>query len=661
MLISVIIPTLNRPAYLGQCLAALKAEIGNCGEREIIVVDDGSQPAMKRLNREVCLTYGAIFLEHERNRGMAVARNTGLSRATGVWIVFIDDDVCVEKGWGAALLAVLDRAGTDIAGIQGKVRGIGNGLWDREVEVANGRLCLTCHIVYRRDALAKAGDFDPAFEHEGPFHEDQELAVRVRAWGTLLFEPTLRAIHLPRKVRLFKYLKEAPARIEKLLKADFYFWSKHPAAYGDFRHAKNFWGTYRAVLFKYPYVTMKRRPIRNLILHPLQTPALALSCFIAQFRAWTLVPCFLKRSLQTKGPPIVWFAADIPASSQGGVNRLMKGLSFGLSRQGIRTEIIYNNEYELLRAAGYIGFSLGLGIKLLLRPLSRPDWIIARSTDALFCAVVKRIFRLKTRIVLQNHGWEEYVYAIQKRLTAALVDRPVTWKSRLIRFPLLRATLAMADYCLCGTIDDIRWIRGRYPAALKKLRYVPNGVEPKRSCFWAGRADLQHRFLCVGTMTWRKNLTYAVALFRRLAEADPNARLYLVGTGEIPAALNFSAQERITVVPSLLMEQMDEWYERCPFFLHTARYEGGHPLALLEAMSFGAVPFVVPIPSVREIVRHGNNGIHLGGIDAGKDAEIIASAIADKNRIATLGKQAYSTAMRNRWKRQTVRLERVIF
>jgi glycosyltransferase involved in cell wall biosynthesis len=162
-------------------------------------------------------------------------------------------------------------------------------------------------------------------------------------------------------------------------------------------------------------------------------------------------------------------------------------------------------------------------------------------------------------------------------------------------------------------------------------------------------------------MTWRKNLTYAIALFRRLAEADANARLYLVGTGEIPATLTFSAEERITVVPSLPMEQMDEWYERCPFFLHTARYEGGHPLALLEAMSFGAVPFITPIPSVREIVRHGNNGIHLGGIDAGKDAQIIASVIADKNRIATLGKQAYSTAMRNRWQRQTVRLERVIF
>lgn len=654
MFISVIIPTLNRTGYLGSCLAALTVELGHRADAEVIVVDDGSSPAAREANRGRCATYGARYLAHDRNRGMAVARNTGLDAASGEWAVFIDDDVCVEKGWGGALDKTLATAPAGVAGIEGAVRGSGNNLWDREVEVTRGGLCLTCHIVYRRAVLARAGNFDPQFEHEGPFHEDQELAVRVKQFGAIVFEPSLRAVHLPRGGRLVTHLAHAPARIEKMLRADFYFWLKHPAAYHDFRHATSFWGTYAAVLLKYPYVTMKRRRIRDLLRHPAQTLTLALSCIVAQCRAWTLVPWFIVRALRTVRP-IVWFAADIAPSSQGGVRRLMAGLARGLEERGIRTEIICNR--VTARGGGYIGFSLRLGLRLLCTPCNRPGWIVARSTDAFFCALVKKMFRLKTRIVLQNHGWEEYVYAIQKRLPTAMVEHPATWKARLVRFPMLRATLAMADCCLCGTVDDMRWIGKRYPSARAKLRYVPNGVDVQPSCAWPDRPP---HFLWVGTLTWRKNPAYAMEVFGHLAAADPQARLFLVGTGEIPATLTFCRQERIVVVPSVPMEEMESWYQRCPFLLHTARYEGGHPLAILEAMSHAMVPFVVPIPSVAEIVRHGVNGVHLCGSDSRADAAVIAATIANTELVASLGTCAGATAQRNRWERQAARLARVI-
>jgi glycosyltransferase involved in cell wall biosynthesis len=660
MNISVIIPTLNRADYLGQCLAALKAEIEGRDGVEIIVVDDGSRPEQKQEIQKICAVHKAICLEHIHNRGMAVARNTGLVRATGEWVVFIDDDICVEKGWGAALQKTLDAAGPDVVGIEGAVTGSGGNLWDREVEVRSGGLCLTCHIIYRSDALAKAGNFDPAFEHEGPFHEDQELAIRVRQWGRIVFEPMLRAIHLPRQVRLRSHLRDAPARVEKLLKADFYFWSKHPAAYHDFRHAKSFWGTYAAVLFKYPFVTMKRRPIHRLLLHPVQTVMLALSCVAAQVRAWTLVWYFFKRTAGITGPTTVWFAAAIPESSQGGVNRLMTGLASGLSQQGIRTMIVYHGEHGAQRATRYIAFSLNLGIRLLCRPFNRPDWIIGRSTDTFFCSLAKRLFRLKTRIILQNHGWEEYVHAIQKRLPASRVEHSVSWKSHLLRFPMLRATLAMADFCLCGTVDDIRWIRTRYPARRAKLRYVPNGIDPQPSCYWATQPEIPPYFLCVGTMTWRKNLAFAIELFRALLDIRFDARLYLVGTGAVSETLTVAGHGRIVVVPLVPMAEMETWYKKCPYILHTARYEGGHPLALLEAMSFGAVPFVTPIPPVREIVKNGLNGQYLDGTDARMDAGTIAAAIENRPLIMALGTRAFGTASRNRWPRQADRLKRVI-
>jgi glycosyltransferase involved in cell wall biosynthesis len=660
MLISVIIPTLNRTQYLSQSLAALREEIGRRKDAEIIVVDDGSHPEKKQKNRALCEIYGAEYLPLEKNRAMAVARNSGLKRATGEWVVFIDDDVCVEKGWGASLGNALRAVPADVAGIEGRVVGKGNGLWDREVEVKSGGLCLTCHIVYKREILLKAGCFDPQFEHEGPFHEDQELAVRVRQWGRIVFEPMLGAIHLPRTIGLIGYLRDAPARIEKLLKADFYFYSKHPDAYHDFRYARSFWGTYRAVLFKHPYVTFKRRSARSIVFHPVQALVLALSCIAAQMRAWTLLPYFVKRALCAKKPMTVWFAAAIPSDSRGGVNRLMMELSEGLRGRGIRTEIIYCSEPGESGTARFIGFSFRLMLRLLLRPFGHPDWIIGRSTDAFFCALLKKIIPLKTRIILQNHGWEEYVYEIQKRVPASLVEHPVTWKSRLVRFPMLRATLAMADYCLCGTLDDMRWIGGRYAASRAKLRYVPNGIDPQTACYWAAQPHVPPYFLCVGANTWRKNLAYAIALFRGLAAADPHARLFLVGTGAIPAALTFTEQERIVVVPSVPMDEMGQWYGKCPYFIHTARYEGGHSLALLEAMSYGAIPIVSPIPSNREIVVDRENGIVLHGTDAKRDCASIASVTGNRAMEVSLVKKAYGTAMRNQWRRQIGRLERIL-
>jgi glycosyltransferase involved in cell wall biosynthesis len=660
MLFSVIIPTLNRASYLGQSLASLKAEIGGRSDAEIIVVDDGSHPEIRQKNRALCEIYGADYLLLGKNRGMAVARNSGLEKITGEWAVFIDDDVCVEKGWGETLTKTLRAVPADVAGIEGRVVGTGGGLWDREVEAKTGGLGLTCHIIYKRETLARAGGFDGQFEREGPFHEDQELAARVRQRGRIVFEPALGAIHLPRKIRLSSYLKAAPGRVEKLLKADFYFWSKHPAAYRDFRHARSFWGTYRAVLFKHLWITFRRRSARQIVFHPLQAIVLALSCIASQARAWALVPYFIKRALQTKKQPTVWFAAALPASSQGGVNRLMTGLADGLKNRGIRTEIVYCRDRGASGAAAVPGFSFHLMLRMLCRPFTRPDWIIARSADAFFCALAKRVFRLKTRIVLQNHGWEEYVYEIQKRIPATIVEHPATWKARLVRFPMLRATLALAHYCLCGTVDDMRWIGARYPASRAKLRYVPNGIDPRTACFWAAQPHPPPYFLCVGAMTWRKNLAYAIALFRRLAAAYTGARLFLVGTGAIPAVLTFTEQERIVVAPSVPMGDMGQWYGKCPYFIHTARYEGGHSLALLEAMSYGAVPFVSPIPSNREIVVDRENGIVLHGTDAEKDCATIESVIGNRALAGSLSKKAYGTAMRNRWQRQIDRLERVL-
>ncbi|MBN1757841.1 MAG: glycosyltransferase [Chitinispirillaceae bacterium] len=650
-MISIVIPTRNRGSSLKVCLAALHREKNGIGEHEVIVVDDGSTSEERRRNQRCCEHFQARYVLLERGHGMAVARNTGLRVAQGEWVVFLDDDVTVDNGWGSVLVAVLGKAAPDVVGIEGKVAGLGGGLWDREVEVTAGGACLTCHICYRRSVLLDAGGFDGHFEFEGPFHEDQELAARMQRRGRIMFAAGLVAFHQPRKNPLFSYVTLAPQRIKQVLRADFYFWNKDPEGYSHFRHAKTFKGTYMAVLLKYTWITLRRRQAASLVRHPLQAAVLLVSCCVAQLHAWQLLPYFIARARGGARKREVWFAAAIPDNSQGGVRRLMGELARGIETHGYRPVVICR-EY---RKGGYPLFSLMLAVRLLRRLFNPPACIIARSTDAFYPLLLRRVLPLSTKIILQNHGWEEYVYEVQRRLSSSIIGNPVSWKAHLVRFPLLRATLRMADYCLCGTVADMRWITRRYPLQRTKVRYVPNGVDiPDNG---RSNSDTSFVFLSVGTFTWRKNHPYTFAVFKRIVAAQARAHLYCVGTGKVPEDDHNGS---ITFIPSVPMNEMGSWYRRCPFFIHTSRYEGGHALALLEAMAHGAVCFVSPEPANLEVVVHGRNGIVLDGCDHGKDASRILDVMNDQQSCAELSAGAIKTAGRHRWERQTRRLLRVL-
>jgi glycosyltransferase involved in cell wall biosynthesis len=88
-LVSVIIPTLNRPDFLRAALQSVLAQ--TVGDLEVLVVDDGSaidpRPVLAALDD------GRIrYFRHDANRGEAAARNTGIRNARGAYVAFLDDD-----------------------------------------------------------------------------------------------------------------------------------------------------------------------------------------------------------------------------------------------------------------------------------------------------------------------------------------------------------------------------------------------------------------------------------------------------------------------------------------------------------------------------------------------------------------------------------------
>jgi glycosyltransferase involved in cell wall biosynthesis len=87
--ISVIIPTYNRSKLLGRAIQSVIDQ--TFADFELIVVDDASTDN----------TYEVVsafedqrirFIRHEQNRGVSVARNTGLDAVLGDYITFLDSD-----------------------------------------------------------------------------------------------------------------------------------------------------------------------------------------------------------------------------------------------------------------------------------------------------------------------------------------------------------------------------------------------------------------------------------------------------------------------------------------------------------------------------------------------------------------------------------------
>ena len=95
-LVSIIMPVYNCEAYLEEALSSAVTQ--SYANIEIIIVDDGSEDRSLAICQEFAAKDQRIRIMEQRNGGAANARNTGLLRATGEYILFLDsDDILSEQ------------------------------------------------------------------------------------------------------------------------------------------------------------------------------------------------------------------------------------------------------------------------------------------------------------------------------------------------------------------------------------------------------------------------------------------------------------------------------------------------------------------------------------------------------------------------------------
>ena len=93
--ISVIVPVFNAEKYLKMCLNSLVSQ--TLKNIEIICIDDGSTDNSLAILDKFKSKDNRIKIIKQKNYGVSMARNNGISEAQGEYIGFVDADDWVDK------------------------------------------------------------------------------------------------------------------------------------------------------------------------------------------------------------------------------------------------------------------------------------------------------------------------------------------------------------------------------------------------------------------------------------------------------------------------------------------------------------------------------------------------------------------------------------
>lgn len=124
-LISIIIPVYNVSEYLNLCLESIvKQKPVNI---EVIIINDGSTDSSGNIADCYAKQYDYIEVIHQSNQGVSAARNSGIERAQGLYLAFLDaDDILYDSFFENVLQIIVFQPdiiefNADIIDIEGRL------------------------------------------------------------------------------------------------------------------------------------------------------------------------------------------------------------------------------------------------------------------------------------------------------------------------------------------------------------------------------------------------------------------------------------------------------------------------------------------------------------------------------------------------------------
>ncbi|RYJ08642.1 glycosyltransferase family 2 protein [Halogeometricum borinquense] len=116
--VSVIVPTYNRPERLRRALQSIQRQTYD--NIEVVVVDDHSDESPEHVIDSLSSDLSVKFVRHSENKGANAARSTGIIKSCGQYVAFLDDDDTWESEKIKAQVQELENsdAGVSYTGIR---------------------------------------------------------------------------------------------------------------------------------------------------------------------------------------------------------------------------------------------------------------------------------------------------------------------------------------------------------------------------------------------------------------------------------------------------------------------------------------------------------------------------------------------------------------
>ncbi|MEM6960174.1 MAG: glycosyltransferase [Myxococcota bacterium] len=198
--VSFIIPTRNRAGLVRNAIQSILREPYE--HLEIIVIDDGSTDSTCR-DVESIEDSRLILTNNTKHPGVSGARNTGLRRATGEWIFYLDSDNEFRTGSLTALISAVEEAKSEqqcfffaqevIESRRGKARtrGIRYGPFNRSLLENHNYIDINA-FVHHRELYEVHGGFNPDLRRL----VDYDLVLRYTASNGASALPILGSLYL---------------------------------------------------------------------------------------------------------------------------------------------------------------------------------------------------------------------------------------------------------------------------------------------------------------------------------------------------------------------------------------------------------------------------------------------------------------------------------
>lgn len=306
-------------------------------------------------------------------------------------------------------------------------------------------------------------------------------------------------------------------------------------------------------------------------------------------------------------------------------------LKFGLKEYPFNLDRITPRRIVSLFMLAYWGFK---NLKKL-----KPDIVHSHSADlGFFISFAARIYGVPVFNTCHGISFSDEQYSFLKRLMEKF----------FLKYAGFRKIIAV----------DITGLQTLKNAKMRKIAYVPNGIDLERFQFRSAKNNPAFKFLFVGRLEKQKGLVYLLEA-AGILKNKKDFKVIIIGWGSEAEilkknTLNSSLGDIVDFKGKVDEQTLISNYLECDAFVLPSLWEG-MPLTLLEAAAAGMPVIASNVGGISSIFDHEQNALIIEPRNAEALSDAMMKLICDDKLRERLGKNARRLAERFSWE-NTARL-----